>query len=218
MIVNSSKKDKPITALSFEFLTPFFDFLSNIFGFGEKFNSKVVELLKLKPNERVLDLGCGTGALLIIAKSKYQNINATGIDADEKILKIAEKKIRKNNLNIKLINTSADKLPFPDFSFDIVVSTLVFHHLPTEVKIKALEEIHRVLKKNGRFLLVDFGKFTGFSKILYYLLVLFRIPEAKTLKDNIEGKIPEFLKQANFRFSEISKRYLGIQFLQAKKS
>lgn len=162
-------------------------------------------------------MGCGTGALLITTKNKYPNVDATGIDADAKILNIAQQKIKKNNLSIKLIKASADKLPFSDDSFDVVVSTLVFHHLPAEIKKQALKEAHRVLKKNGRFLLVDFGKFTGFSKMYYYLLVLLRIPEAKTLKDNIEGKIPEFFQQANFKFKEISERYLGIQYLLAKK-
>lgn len=212
-----NSNDRVITALSFELLTPLFDFLSNLFGFGSKLNSKVIDLLKLSPYEEVLDIGCGTGSLLIMIKRKYSNVEVTGIDADEKILKIAEKKIKENNLNIKLVITSASKLPFPNSSFDVIVSTLVFHHLPTEVKKKALEEAYRVLKKNGRFLLVDFGKFTGFAKILYYLLVLFRVPEAKTLKDNIEGKIPELLRQTNFNFTEILKRYLGIQFLLAKK-
>lgn len=165
-----------------------------------------------------MDLGCGTGSLLKLIKTRYPNIDATGIDADEKILNIAQKKIRKNNLNIKFVKTSADTLPFPDSSFDVIVSTLVFHHLPTKVKIQSLKEVHRILKKNGRFLLVDFGKFTGPSKLLYYLLVLFRIPEAKTMKDNIlEEKMPEYIKQANFKFTEISKRYLRIQFFLAQK-
>ncbi|MBI2338592.1 hypothetical protein HYU95_05425 [Candidatus Daviesbacteria bacterium] len=63
--------DKPITALSFEFLTPFFDFLSNTFGFGKKFNALVANLLKIKSDERLVDVGFGTGSLLIAAESKY---------------------------------------------------------------------------------------------------------------------------------------------------
>lgn len=75
-----------------------------------------------------------------------------------------------------------------------------------------------MLKENGRFLLVDFGKLNFPLKIFYYLEVLFRIPEAKTSKDNVEGKIPEYLKQANFKFKEVSERYKGIQYILVKKA
>lgn len=210
--------DKIVPAASFDFLTPFYDFALDIIGFGVKQRIKIVNLLKLKPYERLLDLGCGTGSLLMVAKKKNPYVEMVGVDVDKKILEIAQKKIQKNNLNIKLIKSSADKLPFPDSSFDIVVSTLVFHHLPTDVKKETLKEVHRILKKNGRFLLVDFGKLRRFLKIFYYLEVLFRIPEAETAKDNVEGKIPEYLIQANFKFKEISPRYFGIQYLLVSKS
>lgn len=119
--------NKPITAFSYDFLTPFYDFALDIIGFGVKQRIKIVNLLNLKIGERLLDLGCGTGSLLIVAKSKYPNVDMTGVDADEKVLEIAKDKIQKSNLNIKLIKSSADKLPFKDSSFDVVVSTLVFH-------------------------------------------------------------------------------------------
>ena len=212
-----TEMDKPVTALSFNFLTPFYDFFLDLFGFGEKQRIKIVNLLKLKPYERLLDLGCGTGSLLVVAKRKHSTVDMIGVDVDEKILDIAQRKIQKENLSVRLVKASADKLPFPDSSFDVVVSTLVFHHLPTDVKKEALKEVHRVLKKNGRFLLADFGKL-GLLKIFYHLEVLFRIPEAKTAEDNVEGRIPEYLRAANFKFTEIALRYLGIQYLLAKKA
>lgn len=133
------KMDKQIPAFNYDFLTPFFDSISNLLGFGYKQRVKIVNLLDLKIGERLLDLGCGTGSLLIVAKSKFPNVDMIGVDVDSKVLEIAEKKIKKENLNIKLIKSSADKLPFPDNSFDVIVSTLVFHHLPTEVKKGALK-------------------------------------------------------------------------------
>lgn len=209
--------NKIVPAFSFDFLTPCYDLALDLIGFGVKQREKIVNLLKLKPDDRLLDLGCGTGSLLVVAKSKYPNVDMAGVDIDSKVLEIAQKKIQKSNLNIKLIKSSADKLPFTDNSFDVVVSTLVFHHLPTDVKKAALKEIYRILKKDGRFLLADFGKLNGFLKIIYYLEVLFRIPEAKTAKDNVEGKIPEYLKQANFKFKEVLPRNLGIQYLLLSK-
>ena len=213
-----NEQHKPVKALSYDFLTPLYDFFLDIFGFGVKQRIKIVSLLDLKTGERLLDVGCGTGSFLIAAKNKYPNVGMIGIDVDEKVLRIAGNKIQKNNLNIELIKSSADKLPFPDDSFDVAASTLVFHHLPTDIKIKALKEIHRVLKRNGRFLLVDFGKLNMPFKIFYYLEVLFRIPEAKTSKDNFEGKVPDYLRQANFEFREASPRFRGVQYILAKKT
>ena len=207
----------PIPAFSYGFLTPFYDFAVNLVGFGIKQRHKIVDLLKIRSGENLLDVGCGTGSLLLVAKKTYPDNEMVGIDVDPEVLEITSKKLKKNSLDVKLINTSAAKLPFNDSSFDIVVSTLIFHHLPTEIKLQALQEIHRVLKKDGRFLLVDFGKLGMWLKLIYWLGVIFRVPEAKTAKDNVEGKIPIFLKEADFKLQEVSKRYRGVDYILARK-
>jgi len=176
------KNGSYIPAFNYDLLTPFYDFFLNILGFGYKERVKIVELLELKPSENLLDIGCGSGSLVIVAKKLHPENHITGSDIDEKILKIAEKKIKKENLGIKLIKTSAAKLPFNDSSFDVIVSSLVFHHLSLETKRLAITEIKRVLKKEGRFLLVDFGKANRlWMKLLYLLEKLLGIKEAKTL-------------------------------------
>jgi len=146
----------PVKAFNYDFLTPFYDTILNLIGFGQGQREKIVRLLNLKPGEKFLDVGCGTGSLLKVARKLHPDNEMVGIDIDKKILEIAKKKL--DSIGITLINTGAENLPFPDNSFDVVVSTLIFHHLPTEIKLKALSEIKRVLKPDGRFLLVDFGK------------------------------------------------------------
>lgn len=141
-----------------------------------------------------------------------------GLDIDKKALEIARNKFDRNKMNIKTINTSASALPFPDSSIDVVVSTLIFHHLPTEVKRQCLNEVARVLKPNGKFLLVDFGKLNWPLKVFYYLGVIFRIAEAKTAKDNFEGMLPNLLEQAGFEYKEVAPRYRGIEYFLARKT
>lgn len=208
---------KPIPAFSYDFLTPAYDVLLNLMGFGDGQRSKIVDLLNLKQSERLLDVGCGTGSLLKVAKRKFPTVSMVGIDIDQKVLNIAGNKFQKEGLDIDLIKTGAEKLPFKTASFDAIVSTLIFHHLPYEIKRQALKEIHRVLKPNGRFLLVDFGKLKLPLKLVYYLEVLIKIPEAKTAKDNVEGKIPGLLKETGFKFKEVAPRYFGIQYLLSRK-
>lgn len=211
------KKDY-IPAFNYDFLTPFYDFFVELIGYGKKQRLKIIDLLKLQIRENLLDVGCGTGILLVLAKKQYPHIAMTGIDIDPKVLDIARNKTQKANLEINYEKTSSASLPFADSSFSVVVSTLVFHHIPTEIKKQTLKEIHRVLKNDGRFLLADFGKKEGV--ILYgldFITKLFHLPESITLQDNLQGKISTYMKEAGFKVKEIGKKYKGIQFLLAKK-
>lgn len=209
---------KYIPAFSFDFLTPAYDFILDILGFGTAQREKIVKLLNLHANEKLLDIGCGTGSLLLVAKKKYPNVEMIGLDIDKKVLQIARVKFDKNKVNIKTVNASASELPFPDSSFNTVVSTLIFHHLPTDIKRKCLKEVSRILKPHGRFLLVDFGKLNWPLKIFYYLEVIFRIPEARTAKDNVEGMLPVLLKETGFEYKEVAPRYRGVEYLLSKNN
>lgn len=203
-------------AASFFFLTPFYDFLCELMGFGRSFKLKVIDLLSIKGFEKILDIGCGTGTLIIEVKKRYPKAEILGIDPDEGVLKIAEKKLIKSKVSAKLIKAYAQALPFSDSTFDLAVSTLIFHHLKTDVKKKSMKEIYRVLKKRGRFLLVDFGQpKTLLSKILLKIGVLFEGKE--NMEANLKGKLPLFLEEAGFEVKEADSYFRGIQFLEARK-
>lgn len=207
-----------VPAFNYDFLTPFYDFFVELLGYGKTQRNMVIDLLNLKSEAKLLDVGCGTGSLLILAKERFPQIKMIGIDIDPKVLSIANKKSQKTNLKIEFIQTSSANLPFANSSFNTVVSSLVFHHLPTEIKKQTIIEIHRILKKDGRFLLADFGKKEGI--VLYFLdfiTKLLRLPESKTLQDNLQGKLPVFLKDVGFRVSELPKTFRGIHFYLGKK-
>lgn len=207
-----------IPAFNYHFLTPFYDFLANILGFGITERKKILELLKIKPHARLFDAGCGTGSLLTLAKKRYPKNEMVGIDIDKHVLKIAKQKMKKDKVVVKLDRGSLDQLPYSDAMFDVVVSSLVFHHLPLDTKRKAMKEIKRVMKKRGRFLLVDFGKMDStLIRFLYAIERLFHIKEAETLKDNLEGKLPELLNLVGFQISEVAPHYRGIHYILAKK-
>lgn len=211
------KKDY-VPALNYNFLTPFYDFFVELLGYGKAQRSKVVDMLDLKSGENLIDVGCGTGTLLTIAKEKYPKIDMTGIDIDPGVLSIARKKSQRANLKIEYIETSSAELPFSDQYFNVVVSSLVFHHLPTEVKKKTIKEIYRILKKDGRFLLADFGKKEGLLLHFFDFITKFlNLPESKTLQDNLKGNLSVYLEEAGFKVSEVAKRYRGVQFLLAEK-
>lgn len=211
--------DKSIPALSFKAFTPLFDVVAGLLGYGRKEYAKVVTLLNLQPDERLLDLGCGSGSLLTTAIKRNTVAKLFGIDVDDDILRIAQHKLKKNGADSGLIQGGANRLPFGDGVFDVVVSTLVFHHLTIEIKIRALEEIHRVLRDDGRFLLADFGPSDRlFFRAFVGMVNALRLPEAISLRDNVSGRIPALLTETGFYFSEIAPPYRGIRYLLARKS
>jgi ubiquinone/menaquinone biosynthesis C-methylase UbiE len=209
-------KYQPVPALGKDFLTPLFDTVLEVIGLGTPLREQVLEQVHIQNDERVLDVGCGTAALLLRAKARVPGASLIGIDADPHILGLARKKIHKQGMEVEVRQARAEDLPFPSASFDVVVSTLTFHHLPTPIKHQAIAEIHRVLRPSGRFLLADFGKPEGiFLKVLFALGTWLQPNEARYFQDNRAGKLPLFLEEAGFTVQEQPPRYRGVQFLLA---
>lgn len=206
-------------ALGLNILTPFYDFACSVIGYGRPLKQKVLKASGFKYGESLLDVGCGTATLVMLAKSQHPTSRVVGIDPDEKILRIARGKIKNGyELDIELIKARAEQLPFKDHSFDVVVSSLVFHHLPTEIKKQAFREIHRALKHDGRFMLADFGPATTLPKILFTLARVFHLEEWSSLQDNIHGRIPILLGEAGFYAQEVQPPYRSIRFWLATKT
>ena len=119
---------------------------------------RVLRLARLSPGEQVLDVGCGTGTLAIAAKRQVGTTGTVyGVDASAEMLARANKKARKAGVEIVLKNELVESLPFPDGHFDVVLSTVMLHHLPGKLRRQCAGEIRRVLKPGGRVLAVDFG-------------------------------------------------------------
>lgn len=105
--------------------------------------------------EKVLDIGCGAGVDTIIAAMMAgPEGNVIGIDMVPEMLERANKNLREVSMgNVSFQQASAERLPFPDESFEVVISNGVFNLIPD--KRKALSEVFRVLKSQGRFMIAD---------------------------------------------------------------
>jgi ubiquinone/menaquinone biosynthesis C-methylase UbiE len=114
------------------------------------------DLAQLQPGEAVLDVGCGTGTLAMVARLRVgETGSVTGIDPSVQLLTRARRKAARRGLEINFQLGVIEQLPFPDQSFNVVLSTLMMHHLPDDLKRQGLVEIARVLKPGGRLLVVD---------------------------------------------------------------
>ena len=106
--------------------------------------------LEFEPGESLLDVGCGTGALLEALSTSVPNAKLSGVDPSPEMLEMARRRLGEAVL---LEQSHAESLPFSDASFDVVVSTNAFHYFRNP--LGALEEMARVLRPNGRLVLTD---------------------------------------------------------------
>jgi ubiquinone/menaquinone biosynthesis C-methylase UbiE len=120
-------------------------------------HERIVQLAQLQPGERVLDVGCGTGSLALVAEAIVgAGGTVHGIDASDQMIERARDKARAQRIQADFDVATVEALPFPDRSFDAAFSTLMMHHLPRPVRRACAQEVARVLRPGGRFLVVDF--------------------------------------------------------------
>jgi len=137
----------------------YYDFLARLLtlGHGGTVHKRLVNLAAPVPDERVLDVGCGTGSLALAAKARVgAGGTVHGIDASKEMIQQATRKARRRRVPVDFWIATVEALPFPDRSFDVVFSTLMLHHLPRPVRSACAGEIARVLRPGGRVLMADF--------------------------------------------------------------
>lgn len=135
-----------------------YDLTTPLFFFGTRRRSyrRLLEAAGVKIGDRVLDVGCGPGYFVrVLGLTVGPSGSATGLDAAPEMIEYARRKSRRHP-NCRFEVGSADALPFPDASFDVVVSSLMMHHLPDELRPNAVYEMKRVLRPGGVVLLADF--------------------------------------------------------------
>lgn len=117
---------------------------------------RIIGLARVKPGDSVLDLGCGPGSLTRAAKTRAgKEGKVCGIDASPEMIAVAQRRARQAGLEIDFQQGLAENLPYPDATFDVVLSRLVLHHLPGDLARRGFKEMRRVLKPGGYCLAVD---------------------------------------------------------------
>lgn len=120
---------------------------------------KVVDLAGIGAGRRLVDVGCGTGTLAILAaRLGASGAQVSGIDPAPRQIARAQAKARRAGLDIDFRQGVIEDLPFDEASVDAVTSTLMMHHLPDDLQAKGLAEIARVLKPGGRVVIADFTR------------------------------------------------------------
>jgi ubiquinone/menaquinone biosynthesis C-methylase UbiE len=128
-------------------------------GKGRELRQRTASLARLQPGDQVLDVGCGTGTLALDVQRRVGRAGrVVGIDPGQEQIARARAKAARRDVPIEFQIGVIEQLAFPDQTFDVVLSTLMMHHLPASLKAQGLAEIARVLKPGGRLVIADFKR------------------------------------------------------------
>jgi ubiquinone/menaquinone biosynthesis C-methylase UbiE len=188
-----------------------YDFFEPILLLGKQaeYDQEILSLLNPQKADKVLDLGCGTGVLTRrIADHLDTGAGgvSVGIDAAAKMIRVARKK--RGNATCRFEVMAAESLSLEDESFDAVVSSLFFHHVPLDLKEKALREAYRVLRPNGRLIIADMHIPTTVMGALVSHISRWFFMQPQ-ISENIRGVLPTLIKKAGFESPKNEVTYFG---------
>ncbi|MBS3121344.1 class I SAM-dependent methyltransferase [Candidatus Woesearchaeota archaeon] len=180
----------------------FYDLFVSIALFGNQDKIREMFVNKLKEQgkrpKKILDMATGTGDVAIKLKKAFPEADVTGIDLSTEMLAFAKKKADKNLLDISFIQQNIETTTFNEGYFDAVTISLGLHEIPEENRLNTIKEAYRILKKGGKFIIMDFNKPTNWlSRLLQNLhFILFEPKYAKSiLTEDLIGE----LKTQGFR-------------------
>jgi demethylmenaquinone methyltransferase/2-methoxy-6-polyprenyl-1,4-benzoquinol methylase len=180
----------------------FYDLLEVVY-FNRKKHSPRTALINLIPDKpvSVLDLCAGTCSnSVLIAKNKPKS-EVTALDLSAEMLKIAEKKFRKQGIdNVKISIGDARRTHFDDNSFDVILLSLVLHEMSEDLQKEILYEAKRVLRDNGRIIVIEWEQPTKLmQRIVFSTIKPF---EPKVFKAFLKMDLSVYFKKLGFNVDE----------------
>lgn len=210
------KSHKYVPALGFRWLTPIYDALIDGPMSMSRMRKDLVAAMGDLSGKRILDVGSGTGTMAVMIKQAHPTAEVVGIDGDPQILEIARGKARSLGLAIQFDRGMSFDLPYPNEDFDVVLTTVMLHHLMRDEKQKTAREMYRVLRPGGQLFGADFVEpRSSFGKAIRPITRRF-----ERVAENLDGFLPVMFANAGFQnYRETSRYFFGsISLFEGSKS
>lgn len=184
-----------LPAMGRDRLLPVYDLFTRLLGVPAA-HRHLADQAAVEPGQDVLEIGCGTGNLALLVARRHPDARVVGLDPDPRALALARRKADRRGLALQLDRGFGDALPYPDGSFDRVLSSLMLHHLEPAQKPAMMREIARVLRPGGQLHLLDFG---GSHHHAPHRFLARRAQASPRLQDNMGDRIPALMREAGLR-------------------
>lgn len=202
--MQQSSKSDYVPALSFRWLTPYYDAVVGATTRERVFKQALIQQARIRAGQQVLDLASGTGTLAIWIKQRHPLATVTAVDGDPTMLSMATHKAQQANVEVQFDQALSYDLPYPAAHFDRVLSSLFFHHLTWANKQRTARELFRVLRPGAELHVADWGYPTNpFMRGLFLSVQL--LDGFRNTQDNVAGKLVELFAQAGF--ADVAQRH-----------
>jgi len=179
------------------FLAKHYDILLDLVTVGvyKKFIKDVISKMGIQPNDRILDMGAGTGRNDLLMLGYLVEGEVIGLEIGEEMKKqFREKSYHHGNLKLRDLRIE-NKLPFQD-EFDKAFISFTLHGFKQKDRIKIIDNANKALKKEGKFFILDYNEI-GLSKKSFYVKVLFDL-ECNLARDYIKRNWRKIWKKHGF--------------------
>ena len=195
--MTAAREKSYVPALGYAALTALYDPVVALTTRERTVKRALIRQAQIGDGHRVLDLGSGTGTMAVWIKLEIPGADVTGLDADPAVLSRARAKAASTRVSIRFDEGFSNELPYPDRSFDRIVSSLFFHHLSRTDKLRTVREACRVLQPGGELHVADWGKpQNALMRVLFYAIQV--LDGFSNTADNVEGRLPEIFRAGGF--------------------
>lgn len=199
--------ERYVPAAGRRWLTALYDPLMALTMRERAFRPALVAAVLADPHPRVvLDMGCGTGSFAGRLAEADPSVQVLGIDGDDAVLALARRRCARFGERVRFSKGLAGELPIEDASVEVVVASLLLHHLSPGAKLGGLGEARRVLIPAGRLVVVDWGRpHDPLTHAGFFALRL--LDGFANTADHVAGRLPSLLARSGFGDVNVDQRW-----------